>query len=317
MILVTGGSGMVGRHLVDRMLQEGHTVKCLLPEYRQKKLPWTSAPGPQIITGTVLDEEAFFRAVTGAHTIIHLESAQWWGRPRDLERVELVGSRNLVDVARAARVGRIIILSHLGAAPSSAFTLLRIKGILEELIRNSGIAYTIIRSGPIFGADDAFINHIAMMLSLNPLFFVIPGQGEVVVHPIYIDDLVAAIVTSLESIDTVDQTIEVGGPEYITLEDLVLTVMRVTGLSRMIVRMPPYLLRSITAVYSRLLPRALMTQQWLDLLASSHAARLGNMYEHFGIHPRRFEDTLLTYLPGHRFFLSALRYSLRRRPRGV
>ncbi|MFO7322949.1 MAG: NAD-dependent epimerase/dehydratase family protein [Chloroflexota bacterium] len=315
MILVTGATGFVGRHVVRRLLAEGRAVRCLLPASRQQQLPWSQPV--EIVTGTVLDDEALFRAVTGAHVIIHLENAQWWGRPRDLERIELAGTQNLITAARAARVGRIITLSHLGAAPAAGYPLLRYKGMVEEAIRTSGLAYTILRSGLAFGEDDAFVNHLAMQLRANPFFFLMPGRGEVVLHPIYIEDLVSAIVCSLDSPDVVDQTIEIGGPEYMTLDDLVRTVMRVSGMRRVIIPVPPYVLRWLTGIWSRVLPRSLITAQWLDILATNRTARLGNIFEYFGIRPRRFEDTLLTYMRGRRYLLPMLRYTLRRRPRAI
>ncbi len=315
MILVTGATGFIGRHLVSRLLSDNRRVRCLLPENFKGTLPWNQTP--EIVTGSLLDEEAVFKAVSGTHTIIHLENAQWWGRARDLERVELVGTRNLVTAARAARVGRIITVSHLGSSLSSAYVLLRVKGIVEETIRTSGLAYTIIRSGIVFGEDDAFINHIAMMLRSTPLVFLMPGRGEVVLHPIYIDDLIEAITRSLELVDSIDTTLDIGGPEYITVEDLIYTIMRVSGLGRTVIPTPPYLLRSLTGIYGRIFPRSLMTPQWLDILATNRTAPLGNIYSYFGIRPRRFEDTLLTYLPTKTFAFSALRYTFRRRPRSI
>ena len=312
MILVTGSTGFIGRHLTARLLADGQQIRCLLPENRTSDLPWSQPV--EIVTGNLGDEETAFKAVSGVHTIIHLESAQWWGRASDLERVELVGTRNLVTAARSARVGRIITLSQLGASLSSAYTLLRVKGMVEEVIRTSGLAYTIIRSGIVFGEDDAFINHIAMMLRASPLVYLMPGRGEVVLHPIYISDLVEAIVRSLELVDTVDTTLDVGGPEYVTVEDLIYTVMRVSGVSRTIIPTPPYLLRSLAGIYSRIFPRSLMTPQWLDILATNRTAPLGNIYNYFGIRPKRFEDTLLTYMPDKNYWLPMLRYTLRRRP---
>lgn len=312
MILVTGATGFIGRHLVARLMAEGHPVRCLLNAKRAAQLPWPNPP--EIVLGNVLDEEALFRAVTGVHVIIHLENAQWWGRSRDLERIELVGTSNLVTAARAARVGRIITISHLGASPSSAFPLLRYKGMVEETLKASGLAYTILRSGLVFGEDDAFFNHIAMQLRTNPLVFFMPGRGEVVVHPIYIDDLVSAIVRSLDTIDTVDNVIEVGGPEYIALGDLIRTIMRVSRAQRVIIPVPPYVLRWATAVYDRVLPRSLITHQWLDILAANRTARLGNLFDYFRIRPRRFEDTVITYMRGRRYGWPMIRYSFRRRP---
>jgi NADH dehydrogenase len=290
-------------------------VRCLLPTGTRHALQ--ESERSEIVTGNLLDEETLFQAVTGVHTIIHLQSAQWWGRPRDLDRIDLGMTRALIAAARAARVGRIISVSHLGSTPASAYPLLRAKGRQEELIRASGLAYTIIRSALVFGPDDAFINHLAMMLCSTPFIFLMPGQGEVVLQPIYIDDLVDIITTSLEAIDSIDDTIEVGGPEYITLEDLLNTVMRVTGAYRTLIPTPPYVLRWLTPVYSRLFRRSLVTDQWLDLLATNRAAPLANTITHFGVHPRRLEDTLLTYLPDHLSRFATLRYALRRRPRGI
>lgn len=317
MILITGATGLVGRHLVARLMREQLPIRCFLPARRARQLPWDSrdAHAPEIVEGSVTDEEAFFRAVTGCHAVIHLENAMWWGRRRDLENVELAGARALAAVARAARVGRIITVSQLGAAPSSAFALHRVKGEVEQALRNSGVAYTIIRSGIIYAPDDAFINHIASMLRINPLAFALPGRGDVVLHPIYIDDLIEALYRSLDRIRLVDATIEIGGGEYMSLRDLIRTIMRVTRMPRLVLPLPPYLLRWITGLYSRILPRALMTSQWLDVLATNRTAPLGSVYSHFGFQPRRFEETLLTYLPQRAHFAGLLRDSFRRRPR--
>ncbi len=315
MILVTGATGFIGRHLVTRLMKEGKQVRCLIPEHKAENLPWENPP--EIIVGDVMDEETLFKAVTGVHVIIHLENALWWGRVRDLERVELAGTRNLIAAARAARVGRIITLSQMGAAPSSAYGIIRVKGMVEEVIRSSGLAFTIIRSGIVYGEDDAFVNHIAMMLQVNPIFFLMPGRGEIVLQPLHIDDLVEILLRSLDRTEVVDTTLEVGGPEYITLEDLIRTVMRVAGLPRIIIPVPPYAMRWITAVYNRILPRSLMTAQWLDILATNRATQLANTYGYFGVRPRRFEDTLITYMRGRGYWRSLLRSTFRRRPRGI
>lgn len=319
MILVTGATGLIGRHLVRRLMQAGLPTRCLLPDTLLRQLPWDERHphAPEVYSGSVLEEEALFRAVTGCHVVIHLANAQWWGRRRDLNQIEIEGTRILVAVARAARVGRIIAISHIGAERASAYALHRAKGEVEALLREGGVAYTILRSGLVFAADDAFVNHIASMLRVNPLFFLMPGYGEVSLHPIYIDDLVEALYRSLDLVDLVDKTVAIGGPEYLSLRDLIATVMRVTRMRRAIVPTPPYLLRWITALYSRIMPRALITNQWLDILAASRTAPLGGTYNHFGFHPRRFEDTLLGYLPQRRHLAGLLRDSFRRRPRPV
>ena len=316
MILITGASGFIGRQLVKKLALTG-PLRLLDSDRRhhRKEGYAENIDGVELFPGSLWEEESLFRAVNGAHTIIHLENAMWWGGQRDLERIEVVGTRNLIAAARSARVGRIITLSHLGCSPSSAFTLLRIKGQVEKLIMDSGLAYTIIRSGVVFGPGDSFINNIALMLRLNPFFFLMPGIGEVVLHPIYMDDLTESIVRSLSRVSLLDKTVEIGGAEYITLEDLLRTVMRVTGMRRPIVSAPPYALRWRTSLTNLIFPRSLMTQQWLDLLAANRTASIGNVYQYFGVEPRRFEDALLSYLPMMPKLFPALRYTFRRRPR--
>ena len=134
-------------------------------------------------------------------------------------------------------------------------------------------------------------------------------------HPIYIDDLVEAIYRSLDRISLVDRSVDIGGPEYVSLRDMILTIMRVTGMRRAVIPIPPYALRWLAGLYNFLLPRSLLTPQWLDILAVNRTAPLSGLYAHFGFHPRRFEDTLLEYLPARRHLLWLLRDSFRRRPR--
>lgn len=320
MILVTGATGFIGRNLVQALLKRNLPVRCLYPENRRFRVPWDAPDAeyiPDVVLGSILDDEVLYQAVTGTHTIIHLESAQWWGSERNMERIELAGTRNLVSVARAARVGRIIMLSQIGASSASAYTLHRIKGQVEEIIRSSGLAYTIIRSGVVFGEEDAFINHIAMMLATNPVLHLMPGEGEIALHPIHIDDIVECLVRSLESLDLVDNLVEVGGPEYITYEGLLLTVMRLTGNRRLIIPVPPYALRLLTRVYGLFFPRSLTTPQWLDILATNRTTSLGNVYTYFNFRPRRIEDTLAQYLPQRNNTVRGLRTVFRRRPRSV
>jgi NADH dehydrogenase len=315
MILVTGAAGLIGRHLVAGLIAARQPVRVLLPpdfsKARINKLPWHESV--EIVIGTLYDADALHQALIDVNTVYHLASAQWWGRRRDLERVDLVGTRSLIAAARAARIGRIIVMSQLGASPSSAFTLLRAKGQFEDLIRTSGLAYTIIRSGIIFAPDDHFVNGIAALLHSNPVIVMQPGQGENLLHPLYIDDLVEALIRTLENVDTVDQIIEIGGPEYLSYNELLLTVMRVTHTPRSIVSLPPYLLRTLTRTTRTLFPGWPVTLQWYDILATNRTAPLGTIDTMFGIHPARFEDTIVLYMPRRRYALELGRALLRRR----
>lgn len=280
-------------------------------------MPWP-ALDVDVAMGSLYEPEALLSAMQGVHTVFHLASAQWWGGPRDFERVDIGGTRSVLQAGRVARIGRLVVMSHLGAAPASAYPLLRAKGQMENLVCESGLPYTIVRSGILFGEQDSFVNAIAMLLRANPLFFLQPGQGESLLHPLYIHDLTAGLVQSMDNLDTVDRILEVGGPEYVSFNEMVRTVMRVTHAQRMIVSMPPYLLRWLTRLIRRVLPRWPTTPQWFDILASHRTTSLRSMSDTFGIKPARFEDTIVTYMQGRRYLPQLVRFIFRRRrPRGM
>ena len=154
-----------------------------------------------------------------------------------------------------------------------------------------------------------------MLLRANPFVFFLPGRGEVVLHPLYIGDLVQAIIGCLDRMETVDSVIELGGPEYITLDDLVRTIMRVSGASRSVIHIPPYMMRWSARVFGLFLRRNIVNEQWLDITASNRTARIGAIYQSFGIRPQRLEDTMLTYMRRRGYSRSLAGYSLRRKPR--
>lgn len=315
MILVTGATGFIGKALVDRLIAANYPVRVLVPPRRMKHaLPWPD-DNVSVAQAALTDSQALHQAMNGVHTVIHLASAQWWGRRRDLEQIDLLGTQNIITAGRSARIGRLMILSHLGASPSSAFTLLKTKGQVEEAVKASGLPYTIFRSGAIFGPEDTFVNGIAMLLRANPLVFLQPGFGEGLLHPLYVGDLVEALTLSLEHLDTVDQVISIGGPEYISFNEMVRTIMRVTRTRRAFLTLPPYIMRTVTGVMQRLFPYWPMTLQWLDMLASNRTAPMGRLFELFAMKPVRFEDTILTYMPQRRYRAELLRSLIRRRPR--
>ncbi len=310
MILVTGARGLVGRELVPYLVEAGWPVRILVRPRRRRRIDWPAAV--EVVEGALEDAASLHQAMQRVHTVIHLASAQWWGTRRDLERVDIEGTRRVIAAARSARIGRMFYISQLGAEPASAYNLLRAKGRAEDLVRSSGLAYTIMRSGVLFGPEDHFVNGVAMLLRSNPLFYFQPGQGENLLHPLYVGDLVKALTNSLERIELVDATIEIGGAEYLTYNELIRTVMRVSGAQRVIVPVPPYMLRTVNNVVSRLIPRWPMTPQWLDILAGNRTAKLGNLFDYCGVRPVRFEDTLLTYMPQRRYLPELVRFMFTR-----
>ncbi len=291
MILVTGATGFVGRALLPRLAEAGLEVRCLVrPSRRSPRLP-RGIP-MQVSIASLEDARGLRAALVGVDTVIHLAGAEWHGRRGDVFAVDAAGTRALVEAAREAGVGRLVYLSHLGADRASAYPVLKAKGIAEEFIRQSGLTYTIVRSTLLYGAEDVFLNVVAALVKLGPGLFFMPGDGRISLQPLWVEDLVTCLEWSLSDLTSLNQTIALGGPEFVTFGQMVQTVMDVLGVRRLVVPVRPPFLRAGAWLMEQMLPRSPLTTHWLDYLAVNRTCELTSVTQHFGLKPARFENTV-------------------------
>lgn len=308
MILVTGATGFVGRRLVRRLSgYAGLEVRVLLrPGSDLDRLPRGVAVHAMI--GDINSPDSLLAAMDGVHTVFHLVGTDTRGRHAELEEIDVEGTRTVVEAALAARVGRLITVSRVAADRNSAYPSLRAKGEIEEIIRKSGLAYTIFRTGVLFGEGDRFSRHLAMLIKAFPLFFV-PGDGEQIMQPLWVEDLVTALTLSLQSIDLLDQTVEVGGPELLTFRRIAMRVMYAIGAQRPIVGLPFQLYRASVWYLDGLFARWPITEQWVEMLSSRQTAELGTLERLFGFRPAAFDVGLIDqYMPGRPYRRDFLKY---------
>lgn len=182
--------------------------------------------------------------------------------------VDAEGTCNLVEAARAAGVQRFVYLSGVGADPSSDRSWYRAKALAEKFVRDSGIAYTIIRPSWVYGPEDRSLNLFIRALRLNPLFFPQIGDGAQRLNPLYVDDLAGVVADVVESGSAEGETFELGGPVTYTLDEILRVAMDVTGLSRPIVHIPVSLVKFAASV-AELLPGQLLSRDAVDFLLQS------------------------------------------------
>lgn len=258
--------------------------------------------------GNLSDPDSMLAAMNGIHTVFHLIATDERGRHARLEEIDVAGTRAVVNAALLARVGRLICVSRFGADRGSAFPVLRAKGEMEETIRNSGLAHTIFRSGPLFGDGDRLSEGLAMLLRAFPLFFV-PGDGEMTLQPFWVEDLVTCLVMSLEDLDLIDRTLVVGGPEILTYRRMVMRVMHTIGSPRPIVSLPLLGHKMGAWFLDGLFARWPFTEQWVELLSTNQTGELGTVERHFGFRPAAFDvGVLSTYMRKRHYFWALLRY---------
>jgi uncharacterized protein YbjT (DUF2867 family) len=189
-------------------------------------------------------------------------------------------------------VGRFFYLSHLGADRAAGFPVLKAKGIAEEFIRKSGVPYTILRASILFGPGDEFTTGLAMLLTAAPGFLPLPAKGETLLQPLWVEDLVTCLIWSLDNLETLNQTFEVGGSEYISLRSLTTTIMEVIRRQRWLVSWPMQSMRTLTIIMESIYPRFPASIFWLDYLAVNRTCPLDSIPRNFGLMPARFASRL-------------------------
>ena len=305
MILVTGATGFIGRHLLTALEASGEPVRILLrPKRATPTLP--SGLSLDVTLASLSDQPGVRAAMKGVDTVIHLASAAQQGPTAALWRADVRGTELLAQAAADAGVGRLLFLSHLGANRSSAFPLLRTKALAEEHLQRANLPAVILRSGVVFGPGDHFLTAIAMMASIVPFVFPLPGEGQVLLHPLWIDDLITAVMWMLAEPEWPVGTYEIGGPEHLSLAEITQLVMARTGLQRWPMGMRPIYLRGLVWMSEYLMPHAPITRHNLDYVSMNRTAPLDSMARLVGLQPSRLVDRI-GFLPRRGWARSFLR----------
>lgn len=284
MILVTGASGFIGRSLGRALTHAGHE--------------WRAYGGRMNAPQTLRDE------LEGVTTVIHLVGAEARGSNRLLRHVDVEGTERLIEEARHAGVGRLIVPSRINADAHSMHALLRAKGEVERLVRESGIPFTIVRAPSLFGRGDRFSEIILGLALWTWPFAVLPGGGKMPVQPLWVEDYVHCLLSVVERPALNGRVLSVAGNEMLSYRDLVRTILRVTGKSRLLIPLPITLARRVSRLLIGWWYWPAVSRYFIDRFSAPEVNELDSVQRHFGFQPARFAETI-TYLnrPGLRWRL--------------
>lgn len=289
-ILVTGGTGFIGRNLVKSLVDSGQEVRILLkPSSESPRFP-RGIP-VEVAISSLHDSQGMKAALKGIKEVYHLAGAERHGSAADLNKVDVEGTITLVNAAKQSKLERIYFLSHHGATRASAYPVLKAKAIAEHWIIESGIPYTIIRTGSVFGPGDQFTEPLARLITKSP-FFIMPGQGTALLQPIWIEDLVHCFQLIQDDPKMVDRILSIGGLEAIPFHRIIELLMERIKKRRPIISVSPAYLRSISLWVNQLYPKFPVSIFWLDYLAEDRTTNLDSLPRQFGIMPNRFHLSL-------------------------
>ncbi|NOZ26213.1 MAG: NAD(P)H-binding protein [Nitrospirae bacterium] len=297
MIFIAGATGFVGRHLLRGLKAGGYRARCLVRS--EEGVRFCHELGFEACRGDITDRKSLEGKLEGTRIVIHLVGII---RERDkggFDKVHVEGTGNLVDEAKASGTERFFFQSALGADPGSPFKYLRTKAQAEEIVKRSGIPYTIFRPSLIIGPGDGFTENVKELLRLGPVVPV-PGDGEARFQPLFIDDWVRCILEVLDNEAFENRVIEIGGPEHLTYNQMLKTIMKEMGMSKPILHVPPAvtkaglpfvgILRSIGRRFGVKMPD--VSSEQIDLLQTDNITDPDAVERLFGFRPAGFEEAI-------------------------
>jgi len=293
MILVTGGTGFVGSHLIKRLRKIDIPVRAIVRNPgRAEEL---KDLGVDVIPGDVSDKASLEKAVIGCERIVHLVGIIQETAGATFQSVHVDGTRNVLNAAKKAGVPHFFFQSALGTRPGAKSAYHRTKWEAEELVRAGCIPFTILRPSLIYGPGDQFTIRLSEMIRLAPILPII-GSGTSKIQPVYIDDVIACIEKAVTSNSYLNEIYEIGGPEQLTYEEVTVAIAGILGVRRPKFHMPLIFMQTAARILEAVLPRPPLTTDQLIMLQEDNVCSLRDIRDAFGVEPIRFEEGLARFL---------------------
>jgi len=282
MLLITGSTGFVGRHIVRELCSRSMKVRCLARS--SSNLTTLNGLDVEICYGDVTNQASLEMALEDVEVAVHLVAIIRETRQATFEGVNFLGTRNLVQAAKKTGLRRLIYMSNLGVAPDPHLPLLYSKWLGEEEVRNSGIDFTIFRPSVIFGKGDGFVTTLADIIKRLPLVPVI-GSGKTKFQLISIEDVTACLVKALDDNKTINQIIPLAGPEHLAYEEIIDLIIQTLKLRRLKIHIPVPIMQVIILIMEKLSLQAPVTSAQLAMLNSDNITSLDVVEPVFGFKP--------------------------------
>lgn len=279
-ILVAGGTGFLGSHIVRGLLQDGHQVQVLA------RNPVNLPPGVTGRPGDVRDQAQLNQALQSIETLViavQFPNAPVENSRRGLTYVKIdgEGTERLVKAAQQNGVKRLIYLSGAGAGEGRQEPWFQAKEIAERAVRTSGIPFTIIRPSWVYGPGDKSLNKFVTFARLLPFVPVI-GNGRTRVQPVFVGDVAEAVVRALATPAAIDQIYGLGGPAELTMDEIIRTMLQEMGRRRPLLHNPAWLMKLATAPLT-LLPTPPLSPAAVDFVLQEAPVDNGPLLRDLGL----------------------------------
>ena len=292
-IALIGGSGFVGQHLTNELVNQSREV-IVLSRVREHAQSLIMLPTVDVVEVDARNVDALTRATRDADAVINLVGIRYETSRMSFDDIHVGMTEAGIEACRRNGIRRFIQMSALNAAPGAASAYLRSKGEAEARVAASGLDWTIFQPSVIFGPEDRFLNVFATLARVMPIIF-LPGASARF-QPIYVGDVVKAMAAALDDTSTFGISYPLCGPRVYTLRELVRFAAQLTGHRPWIFGLPPSLSNAQAWVLEhmpgKLLTRDNLLSMRIDSVSDVSAVAL------LGGPPRALEDTVPEYFGG-------------------
>jgi len=300
-VFVTGASGFVGQEVVRQLHEADYSIRILARNPNSRRVRVTmSRYRVEVHPGDILDAASLAGALTGVGAVVHLVGIISECGRSTFKSVHIRGTQEIVTAAQKAGVRRFVQMSALGTRPNAASRYHQSKWAAEELVRKSGLEFTIFRPSLIYGPQDEFVNLFAKIIRLSP---VVPlmGSPRAQFQPVSVEAVAEAVAKSLGEPRSIGHTYDLCGPESLTLSEIVSGIEDVLHRKRWKLRVPSWLARcqatSLELLYPHLLRRAPpLNRDQLVMLQEGNLGDARPANELFGLRSVSFREGIARYL---------------------
>jgi NADH dehydrogenase len=290
LILLTGATGTVGGALLRRLISEGKQVRCLVRDPRRL--------GPervrvQIALGDLANPASFRHALRGVDTVVHLAAAIRDQETASIEELNGVATLRLLRASERVGVKRFLFFSALGATLHSPARFFRAKALAEQAVRNSALDTYVFSPSIIYTPGDHWLRLLERMSWLPAM--PVSGKGEALYQPIWAEDVAAATMSVLDGRGNGAEPIELAGPETMSENQIIKTVLRSLGRRRRLVHVPlPVVRAGLKAVEATVgTSSAFATWEEVELMEIPMTSSRGTAdAESLGVSPLRMSAVL-------------------------
>jgi len=281
-VFVTGATGFVGRTVIQALRAEGYVVRCLVRRGSERDLRGVEAI--ERVEGDVLSPQTLEEGMAGCDAVVHLVGIIREHVPTNTTfyRVHVQGTGNVVAAAASVGVRRYIHMSALGAREGARSRYHQTKWAAEEAVHACSLPWTIVRPSVIYGRGDGFVSLLVWVVRRLPVVPLIVGGR---LQPVPVEQVAQGVARALSRPSAVKQTYEVGGPDRVTLGELVDLIGKVLGRRRILkFNVPRGVVWAATRVLHRL-PYFPLTPDQLLMLEEDNVCDPAPFFSTFGLAP--------------------------------